>query len=285
MKRYHVFGDTGGHLRQLKSGLEAIGLNRATYKLPEDITVIHCGDLLHKGPNSAGVIYMVDRIMQQNPGQWIQLLGNHEYQYLNGVPFWREKIDPDAIQLLTKWKEAGLARNAFCIDKPAQFASFESMRRFVAPNKPILLTHAGLTKEYWDLFLKQETDLVKLTARLNSFSPKQVGKTGLMIGGVNTPTDPAGPIWAHSAREVWYSWHSEPTIPFTQIHGHTNAFLFEQQRWWGGTPKQFIQNSRTHPASRSVVTQMGDSIIVAIDPGYEKTAPPGPQPSLSIIAQ
>jgi hypothetical protein len=33
---------------------------------------------VHEGPYSAGCIAIVDRFLDSSPGQWLQLLGNHE---------------------------------------------------------------------------------------------------------------------------------------------------------------------------------------------------------------
>jgi hypothetical protein len=282
MTKYHVFGDTGGHYRQLKAGLETIGLNPVTNKLPEDVVVIHCGDLLHKGPNSAAVIYMVNRIMEANPGQWIQLLGNHEYQYLGGIPFWREVIDPDAISMLQRWYFEGKVRNAFAITEPTKFHNLVvSKRGYETPAKPVILTHAGITRQYWAKFLQSETDATAIVRKLNNFNPNQIGTPGAIIGAGNTVEFPAGPVWALSVEEVWNSWQSELTVPFMQIHGHTTPYSHALGRWWS-RDKAFIKSSKINPDRRTVVTAVADSVQVAIDPGYDKRAPIEPQPALLI---
>lgn len=282
MTKYHVFGDTGGHYRQLKAGLEAIGYDPTTNKLPRNVVVIHCGDLLHKGPNSAAVIYMVDRIMEHNPGQWIQLLGNHEYQYLGGIPFWREVIDPDAISMLQRWYFEGKVRNAYAITEPAEFQNLViSKRGYETPEKPIILTHAGITHQYWNKFLKSETDASTVVRMLNNFNPNQIGAPGAIIGSGNTTEFPAGPVWALSVEEVWNSWQSQSTVPFIQIHGHTTPYSHSLGRWFS-RDREFTKSSKVNPERRTVVTVVADSIQVAIDPGYEKTAPVEPQPALLI---
>lgn len=291
MTRYHVFGDTGGHYKQLKEGLTAIGYDPLTHKLPEDVVVIHCGDLLHKGPNSAGVIFMVDNIMKNNPNQWIQLLGNHEYQYLNGIPFWREKIDPDAIRTLQSWYEEGRAFNAFAITEPAVFHGLAvSKRGYATPDKPIIFTHAGITRQYWQKYLHSSQDVARIVKTLNRFNPETVGTPGAIVGGTHTAAYPAGPIWALGVDEVWNSWQAEPSMPFIQVHGHTAPFKFDVEQWWSNgletkAKVKFWNASTVNPDRRTVVTEVSDSIQVAIDPGYEKTAVAEPQPALLITTQ
>lgn len=291
MTKYHVFGDTGGHYSQLKAGLEAIGYDPKTHKLPKDIIVIHCGDLLHKGPNSAAVIFMVDNIMKNNPKQWVQLCGNHEYQYLNGIPFWREKVDLDAIKVIQKWYEEGKALNAYAITEPAVIHNLVlSKRGYATPNKPIIFTHAGITKEYWQKYLHSSSDAAKIVKILNLFNAETVGTPGAIIGATHTPAHPAGPIWALGVDEVWNSWKDEPTMPFIQVHGHTAPFKYDVEKWWGnGLPadarKQLWKSSHINPERRTVMTKVSDSIQIAIDPGYEKIAPTSPQPALHITTQ
>lgn len=285
MTKYHVFGDTGGHYRQLKAGLEAIGYNSETHKLPEDVVVVHCGDLLHKGPNSAAVIFMVNRIMKHNPGQWIQLLGNHEYQYLGGIPFWRENIDRDAIAMLQQWYFEGKVRNAFAITEPAEFHDLViSKRGYPTPDKPIILTHAGITRQYWKKFLQSETDVEALVRMLNNFNPNQISAPGAIIGSNNTADSPAGPVWALGVEEVWDSWKLQPHIPFIQVHGHTTPYSHKLGRWWS-RDKKFVLASKINPDRRTVVTAISDSIQVAIDPGYDKQAEVGAQPALLITTK
>lgn len=282
MTKYYVFGDTGGHFRQLKAGLQEIGYDPITHKLPEDVVVVHCGDLLHKGPNSGAVIFMVNRIMEQNPGQWIQLLGNHEYQYLGGIPFWREVIDPEAIETLQRWYFEGKVRNAYAITEPAEFHNLVvSKRGYQTPQKPIILTHAGITRQYWNKFLKSETDVATVVRMLNNFNPNQIGTPGAIIGSGNTTEFPAGPVWALSVEEVWDSWQSQLTVPFIQIHGHTTPYAHDLGRWFS-RDKEFTKNSKVNPERKTVVTTVSDSIQIAIDPGYNKQAPLEPQPALFI---
>lgn len=282
MTKYHIFGDTGGHHRQLKIGLEAIGFNSDTYELPEDVVVVHCGDLLHKGPNSAAVIFMVDRIMKKNPGQWVQLLGNHEYQYLGGIPFWREKIDPDAITVLKNWYLNGDAKNAFALPSDAVFSDITATRGVKIPKKSVIFTHAGITRQYWEKYLGSSMDVAHIVEELNSFSPDFIGTPGAIIGGRHTSTYPAGPIWALGVEEVWESWKDETRIPFIQVHGHTAPFSHRLGRWRANTVKDFKKASKVHMMKRAVITAVSDAIQVALDPDYDKAATDGPQPSILI---
>lgn len=283
MTTYHVFGDTGGHYRQLRDGLIEIGLDLETHKLPEGVVVIHCGDLLHKGPSSPAVIYMVDNIMKANPGQWVQLLGNHEYQYVGGIQFWRENIGQEPIEILQSWVKEGRAKTAFALAEYSEIHDLTlSARKFATPTKPIIFTHAGITRQFWEKHLHSETDALKMAEMINTMPISVSNAPGCMLDShTNTKAYPAGPVWALSTGEVWESWKSEVTEPFIQIHGHTSPYAFEMKKWWPANP-EFKKNSKVNPDRKTLATRVSDSLHIAIDPSYNKRAEAAPQPSLKI---
>ena len=94
--RVAVIGDVGGHLSELRRELVRLGADEETGELPADLTIVQVGDLVHRGPDSAGVVRLVDRHLRARPGQWIQLVGNHEAQYLTAPAFaWPERLDEE----------------------------------------------------------------------------------------------------------------------------------------------------------------------------------------------
>src|ERR1700755_2285929 len=82
MGRVAVIGDVGGHLLELEAALASLGATGGDHRLPDDLTVVQVGDLIDRGPDSAGVLDLVDRYLDNQPAQWVQLIGNHEAQYL-----------------------------------------------------------------------------------------------------------------------------------------------------------------------------------------------------------
>ena len=108
--RFAVIGDVGGHLDELRRELRRLGADRSTGSLPNDLVVIQVGDLVHRGPDSAGVIALVDRYLHTQPGQWIQIVGNHEAQYLADPTFaWPERLDDESGRVLRGWWSDGSA--------------------------------------------------------------------------------------------------------------------------------------------------------------------------------
>lgn len=293
MTTYHVFGDTGGHYTQLFTGLQKIGMT-SDLTLPSDVIVIHCGDLIHKGPNSNMIISMVDRIMSKNPGQWVQLAGNHEAQYFGGPTFWRDnKITSETVETLQQWYMDRLINFAYGIPAGATIHNLVTSKRgFATPDKPILLTHAGLTQPFWEKILHSEEDVEKLAENINALPIQTVTTSGVMLEGVvysKGRSLPVGPAWAHSVQEVWASWKPYEIeqegcteLPFIQIHGHTGPYDFSRNMWWAGTYRWFKQLSRVNNERKTLLTQVGDSLHIAIDPCYDKNAPDEPQPALKI---
>jgi len=146
--KYRIFGDTGGHFDQLYAGLQNVGMTEDLC-LPDDLIIVHCGDLIHKGSKSNEIVSMVDKIMKQNPGQWIQLLGNHEAQYVGGIPFWRDnKITSETIQTLQKWWFDGDMKLAYGLPSGVTIENTNSP--ITKTHSPLLFTHAGMTKNQYN---------------------------------------------------------------------------------------------------------------------------------------
>ena len=112
-----------------------LGADAATGRLPDDLTVVQVGDLVHRGPDSAGVVALADHYLSAQPRQWVQLVGNHEAQYLGEPLFdWPERLDPGRRPHPPAVVVDGAMRVA---------AAFEGT------NEYLLVTHAGLTSGFW----------------------------------------------------------------------------------------------------------------------------------------
>ncbi len=280
--RTHVFGDTGGHLAPLLQALLELGLDKDTLKLPEDIQIVHGGDLIHKGPHSEKLVELVDKIIRVNPGQWIQLMGNHELQYFDGAYFfWRQTIDLHARTTLWRWKDEGVLKVAHGIEKLTEAPNLfpDNLPAQTLPDKPVLITHAGLGYNFWQQQGAIE-EIGLLVETLNSCSVKELSQAGLMLDvGIHTAPSP---IWAHGTEEVWDSWHGR-SMPFINIHGHTSPYNFPSRQVFE-TPKEFVDNTVVNSKTRVLVTEVGGSLEVFTDPGYSATTDQAIQPSLQLIS-
>jgi hypothetical protein len=252
-RRYAVIGDVAGHLDELGGELIRLGADPESLALPPDLTVVQVGDLIHRGPASSGVIDLVDRYLRSQPEQWIQLVGNHEAQYLRTPAFdWPEQLAGEAVDTLRRWWADGRLRAAVAITTPAE--SF-------------VITHAGLTRGYWRDVLDRLIDPVKVAAALNSFIGTHedvLFLAGQMLGGRRADLA-AGPVWASAGTELVPSWWGNP-MPFSQIHGHTSVYDWQQERF--RTTKDIARATTLDPDAKHTTITFDGGRIVGVDPGH-----------------
>ncbi len=206
--RVAVIGDVGGHLDALTTELARLGADPAG-RLPDGLTVIQVGDLVHRGPDSDGVVDLVDRYLREQPGQWLQLAGNHEAQYLRRPAFdWPETISTGSAATLRRWWVDGQLLVAVAVTAPAE--SF-------------VITHAGLTVRFWRDQLDGVRNAVATVQAANGLARLDddiVFRSGHMLSG--RKIDPgAGPLWAAAATELLPGWLGT-VLPFSQVHGHSS---------------------------------------------------------------
>src|SRR4029079_14812197 len=129
-----------------------------TKRLPADLTVVQVGDLIHRGPDSPGAIDLVRTVLRQQPGQWIQLAGNHEAQYITPPKFhWPERLPEDDLETLFEWWSSRRVREAagapvfeWCAPGRLRVATAAGA---AGEPYPYLVTHAGLTEGFWRHFI------------------------------------------------------------------------------------------------------------------------------------
>ena len=230
--RIAVIGDVGGHAGPLRSELTRLGA-RDDGSLPEDLIVIQVGDLIHRGPHSAQVVDIVDRYLTTQPGQWIQLIGNHEAHYLRPPVFaWPETLGQRHSRIINRWWRDGTAAVAAAIE-----ASYESF----------LITHAGLTAAFWAGVLDGPLLAAEAARRVNDLAragSDAVFRSGVMLHGTTAPD--AGPLWADTMTELLPGW-ADRQMPFSQIHGHSSL--------------------TTWHADDSAIAPVGIEALVSIDAG------------------
>lgn len=250
--RIAVIGDVGGHAWMLRRCLQDIGADTTTGALPDDLLIIQVGDLIHKGPDSAGVIALVDRMMTGSPGHWIQLIGNHEAQEgLGGPDFWPETLAAGPRGDLRRWVDSGQARLAVAID--------------TIEYGPVLVTHAGLTRNKW-VAIGRPDDPEEAAETLNkefAADPGLAFAAGEMLGV--RPRLPVGVAWA-SPRELLQGWDMEP-LPFTLIHGHATPRRWASDTWAPGLPRRTTARATIDRRRRHCdFLWPGGEHIVCVDP-------------------
>lgn len=293
MKNY-IFGDTGGHAKQLFASLEKIGVNLKDYSIPDGVRIIHCGDLIHKGPSSRLLLDTANRLIRKNKGQWIQLLGNHEFQHIEGSPyFWRCDCNMQDVATINDLFDEGLATASFGINELVDVKLEVSARpKMVIPNKGVLFTHAGLTNT-WLNFVKSlngasgnlaEVNLTstEVSSILNGLDVDVITAAGQMLGYINPNV---GPVWAIGNDEVFNDWEaSGEVMPFMQVHGHTTSYSWSYGSWYrkDAAFKKFKGVTKLNPQTRAVITELAGNILVGIDPGFSAKADLQAQPYLTI---
>ncbi len=262
--RVAVIGDLAGHLDELRAELRRLGADPATDELPGDLIVVQVGDLIHRGPDSAGVVALVDQYLREQPAHWVQLAGNHEAQYLRIPAFdWPEQLDDSAAATLRRWWDSGVMKIAAAVR---------------AGGEEWLISHAGLTEGFWREALDAPATAAEAARAVNSFIGTHEAvlfHAGEMLGG-GRPDFTAGPVWAAAGTELLPSWlRTGRPMPFSQVHGHSMAFQQrERDRRWrrprGSRAVDAVLTVDQEAAQETAVISGGR--IVGVDPGHGREA-------------
>jgi len=259
--RVAVIGDVGGHADLLRDALARLGADGDGPRLPEGLTVIQVGDLVDRGPDSTGVLDLVGRYLQEQPDRWIQLVGNHEAQYLpGGTPFWRERLaDGDARRLRAWWTD-GRLRVAAAVR--------------TADGGDVLLTHAGLTVDAWRALGEPPT--ASGAARLLNERPEPL----IWLGDGFATDSLAGPLWAEAGWELYEPWMHFYTaggfVPFDQTHGHSSVVRFGDRMW--RCPGRVRLRATVDWEARHTRVRIGGRTFTGVDPRHGRTGAGGWRP-------
>jgi len=174
--RVAVIGDVAGHLDELRVELTRLGADPHTGRLPDDLTVVQVGDLIHRGPASDAVVALVDGYLTDQPGQWVQLVGNHEAQYLREPAFdWPDRIGRRASDTLRRWWDEGRMQVAAAV---------------LSETEQYLITHAGVTTDFWRGMLPAPRSAVQAAALINALKGEDadaIFRAGAMLHGRRLP--------------------------------------------------------------------------------------------------
>lgn len=264
--RHIIFGDTGGHREPLFKALVNLGMDPYTHVLPADVTVYHLGDLIHKGPDSEGVVDLVESIRQAG-GNWVQLAGNHEMQYLGGPLFWDSVVPERTQRTLHEWKHDGFLRFAAELP-PTVLTTGDGTTRF---NSPTFLTHAGISAPFLEAHLPG-VRMSELVPALNALSVPDLAMPGDMLGGIPVNLPPAGPVWANGNSEVWKSWVLQGNMPMNQVVGHITPYSYSREQWFPGTFLGLMDSATVDRKKRTLLVPVYDRHILFNDPGFSKYA-------------
>ncbi|MFD4639061.1 metallophosphoesterase [Lentzea sp. NPDC058436] len=240
MGRIAVIGDVGGHADQLREALRDLGIEDGR---AADVVVIQVGDLVDRGPDSLGVLNVVAPLLGE---RWVQLVGNHEAQYLPGSEvFWPDPLPPQGVETLRAWWADGRMRVAAAL---------------TAGGEEFLLTHAGLTLAAWQQ-LGEPASAAEAAGLLNE-RPELIWRMG--AHGRDPET---GPLWAESGAALHEPWmRYQGVVPFGQIHGHSTVVHFGDRRWT--CDGRIRQRATVDWEQRHVRVRVGGRTFVGVDPGH-----------------
>lgn len=260
MPRYAVIGDVGGHVDVLRDELQRLGVDPDSGRLPTGLTVVQVGDLIHRGPDSEGVVHLVDRFLRNDPERWVQLIGNHEAQYVHQRAFeWHERLASDTADMLREWWSQGLMKAAYAFDGGGQH---------------YLITHAGLTAGFWRTMLKSPRKADAAADALNALIGKRrspLFEAGLTLGQAK-PHPNAGPLWASAPHELVPGWlHAQP-LPFSQIHGHTSVFDWHLREF--RCPDDVRHCTTVNSFAKHETSRLRGGVIIGVDPGHGRSPVP-----------
>jgi len=225
-----IIGDVGGCARQLADAVDPVVGDDGT-------VVIQVGDLIDRGPDTSGVLAIV-RDRMDGSDRWIQLVGNHELQYLGGGRFWQDPIAAADAELLRSWWLRERVRIAAAVR--------------TADGDELLVTHAGLTVDAWRTLGAPVT--AATAAELLNTRPDE------LIWA------PDGPLWAESW-QVYESWLTAAVAaPFGQVHGHSSIVDFTARQWMCGS--RIRQRCSVDWLSRHTVTRICGSRFIGVDPRH-----------------
>lgn len=275
MTSVHVFGDTGGHAVQLFASLAEIGVDLETWKIPEDTIIVHLGDLIHRGPNSNLIVSKVDELIRSNPGQWLQTLGNHEFQHIeSGIDFWRCSCTQETAWTIEDWYDQDIARLAWGIEGvlPQKWTQGNRPQGQEELISSFLATHGGLTYPVWRQ-LNMRTSATEAAEEIQSRKDWYGDSVGEAMGSNHFGY--VGPVWARAVGETYSYWEmghrlDGASMPFGQLIGHSAPYDFERKLWYANTLKSFRETAKVDQKHRRTVSFVADSAIMCLDPGYGK---------------
>jgi len=272
--RLAVIGDVGGHRDELFGELLRLGIDPATLELPRGLVVVQVGDLIHRGPDSPGVVRLVDSVMRTNAGRddarWVQLCGNHEQLYVADAVFhWSEDIDDVTKATLARWWDEGSMQLAWACDTQG----VEVRRRGGGKERigagGLLITHAGLTHGAW-CELGEPTTSHAAADAIN----EERHNLASVVWAAGRMLEPwvyhgAGVVWAEAGAEVLGSWQATADqLFFSQAHGHSSPFAYRNSQWRSESVKRACDEAHVDATLRHTRCEVNGQVIWGCDPQH-----------------
>ena len=138
-----------------------------------------------------------------------------------------------------------------------------------APTGQHLVTHAGVTADFWSQVLDRPGTAAEAADVLNSMPasrPDELFRAGELLHGHRRHTGPVGPVWASAATELLPSWVARE-LPFSQVHGHTSVFDWRRRTF--RVDAEIARRTVVDETARHELTSLDGGRIIGVDPGHE----------------
>lgn len=237
-----LIGDIGGQVRVFKKVLDSLDLD-SKYRLPPGHRVIQVGDLVRISPKlvqeNYDVVKLAMKVVQANPENWIQLVGNHECAALGGPS--RNTWDVRGSVSSSCWE----ILNHLWTSKLCRLAT-----RCNFYGQDVLVSHAGLTWQRWLTMGRPPLRQTITALNLNVGIPfSDFAMAGSLVNKDLNPM--ADTLWAEVNWELYMPWYNAGHMPFSQIHGHASPFNWPSGHWWPDTPQIIRDLTSAHTDLRS----------------------------------
>lgn len=253
-----IIGDVSGHSSVFAAQVRQLGGDPTTGVLPPETTLIHTGDLVHKGPDSAGCVELAARLMEKSPGRFFSIWGNHDLHYIPGGPSVEGRrlvtlVDATTASTLRQWWDDRVLPLAVALD---------------TSGGPVLITHAGLTVGLWEEMGRPGH--IEAARMLNA-SVSCRDSVGLRSGSLTTGIvdRAAGPCWAEAVDELvspWLDFSQHHEVPFSQVHGHDALVQdWDECAWWPAVSRRVMAATTVDREHRRCVVAVGSATIASVD--------------------
>ena len=255
-ERIAFIGDVGGHISAFVRTLDYLEVDPETLRIPEKLAIVQVGDLVHKGAYSQECVDLAARLIDANPSQFVQLVGNHEAHYLGG-PDVTGRNGVNAVteytrQMLCDWWADGTLRIA-C-------SATTSMG-------PVLISHGGLTIGFHHELGDPSTPAGTVEALESLRGDKApLFRPGKLMTG--RPDTCASVICPRTGVELYGPWLSHGSIPYSQIHGHESVWWWPTDTWHDDVPLKVRYETVVDKVSRQSWLDIAGQRLWCIDPGY-----------------
>ena len=258
--RIAIIGDIGGHYEAFLKMLDYAGVDIESATIPAGLSIIQVGDLVHKGLDSDACIQYAVRLLNNNPNQYVQLIGNHEAHYLGGPDVSHRsgvyRISEASMEILTHWWAQGIMKLSV------------ALRTEIGD---ILVTHGGLTKGFYENDLVSPQTAQETSRRLNSIDDVSAFRPGYIMTGIITLD--AGPLCPRTGIELLAPWLDSGSVLFHQIHGHEGVWWWPDARWHDDVPQRIRDEAVVDWVSRQSWLDIGTHRIWSIDPVFGNNKP------------